>query len=67
MLAGIKNYKAKFYSFDRKKEIFAKKNDKVSFDTTKPILAADHWTKDQLVTRQTDLVERARRIWSLNG
>jgi hypothetical protein len=67
LLAGIKNYKAKFYSFDRKKEIFAKKNDKVSFDTTKPILAADHWTKDQLVTRQTDLVERARRIWSLNG
>lgn len=67
LLAGIKNYKAKFYSFDRKKEIFAKKNDKVSFDTTKPILAADHWTKDQIVTRQTDLVERARRIWSLNG
>lgn len=67
LLAGIKNYKAKFYSFDRKKEIFAKKNDKVSFDTTKPILAADHWTKDQLVTRQADLVERARRIWSLNG
>lgn len=67
LLAGIKNYKAKFYSFDRKKEIFAKKNDKVSFDTTKPILAADHWTKDQLLTRQTDLVERARRIWSLNG
>lgn len=67
LLAGIKNYKAKFYSFDRKKEIFAKKNDKVSFDTTKPILTADHWTKDQLLTRQTDLVERARLIWSLNG
>lgn len=67
LLAGIKNYKAKFYSFDRKKEIFAKKNDKVSFDTTKPILAADHWTKDQLTVRQTDLVERAGRIWSLGG
>ena len=67
LLAGIKNYKAKFYSFDRKKEIFAKKNDKVSFDTTKPILAAEHWTKDQLTVRQTDLVERAGRIWSLGG
>ena len=44
-----------------------KKNDKVSFDTTKPILAAEHWTKDQLTARQTDLVERAGRIWSLGG
>lgn len=65
LLAGIKNYKAKFYSFDRKKEIFAKKNDKVSFDTTKPILDAEHWTKVQLTARQADLVERARQMWSV--
>lgn len=65
LLAGIKNYKAKFYSFARKKEIFADKNDKVSFDTTKPILAAVHWTKDELAIRQNDLVERARQIWAL--
>ncbi|MHA6689434.1 DUF262 domain-containing protein [Devosia sp. A449] len=65
LLSGIKNYKAKFYSFARKKEIFANKNDKVSFDTTKPILAAVHWTKDELAIRQKDLVERARQIWAL--
>lgn len=65
LLAGIKNYKAKFYSFDRKKEVFSRKNDKVSFDTTKPILAADEWTKDQLASRQIDLVGRAVRVWSL--
>lgn len=65
LLAGIKNYKAKFYSFDRKKEVFSKKNDKVSFDTTKPILAAEEWTKDQLSARQADLVGRAVCVWSL--
>lgn len=65
LLAGIKNYKAKFFSFERKKEIFAKKNDKVSFDTTKPILAAANWTKKELAVRQTDLIERARVTWSL--
>lgn len=65
LLAGIKNYKAKFYSFARKKEIFANKNDKVSFDTTKSILLAAHWTKDELAIRQNDLVERARKIWAL--
>ena len=67
LLAGIKNYKAKFYSFDRKKEVFSKKNDKVSFDTTKPILAADEWTKVQLATRQAELVSRAARVWSLTA
>lgn len=67
LLAGNKNYKAKFYSFDRKKEVFSKKHDKVSFDTTKPILAADEWTKDQLATRQVDLVNRAVRVWSLTA
>ena len=40
---------------------------KVSFDTTKPILAANEWTKDQLVTRQADLVSRAARVWSLTA
>lgn len=65
LLAGIKNYKAQYFPFDRKKKIYAERNNRVSFDTTKPILSAEHWTTDLLTTRQTDLVDRARRIWSL--
>ncbi|WP_265501810.1 DUF262 domain-containing protein [Paracoccus beibuensis] len=67
LLAGIKNYKAQYFPFDRKKKIYAERNNRVSFDTTKPILSADHWTKDLLTARQADLVDRAERIWSVNA
>ena len=67
LLAGIKNYKAQYFPFDRKKKIYAERNNRVSFDTTKPILSADHWTKDLLTARQADLVDRAQRIWSVNA
>ncbi|WP_246448924.1 HNH endonuclease family protein [Paracoccus amoyensis] len=67
LLAGIKNYKAQYFPFDRKKKIYAERNNRVSFDTTKPILSADHWTKDLLTVRQADLVDRAQRIWSVNA
>jgi len=67
LLAGIKNYKAQYFPFDRKKKIYAERNNRVSFDTTKLILSADHWTKDLLIARQADLVDRAQRIWSVNA
>jgi hypothetical protein len=67
LLAGIKNYKAQYFPFDRKKKIYAERNNRVSFDTTKSILSADHWTKDLLTARQADLVDRAQRIWSVNA
>ncbi|KSV68945.1 hypothetical protein N183_30525 [Sinorhizobium sp. Sb3] len=65
LLAGIKNYKAQHFSFDRKRKIYAERNNRVSFDTTKPILDAEHWTIELLSARQNDLMERAQRIWSL--
>jgi hypothetical protein len=67
LLAGIKNYKAQYFPFDRKKKIYSERNNRVSFDTTKPILSADHWTKELLTARQADLVDRAQRIWSVNA
>jgi len=67
LLAGIKNYKAQYFPFDRKKKIYAERNNRVSFDTTKPILSAEHWTKELLTARQADLVERAQRIWSVDA
>lgn len=66
LLAGIKNYKAQYFPFDRKKKIYAERNNRVSFDTTKPILSADHWTKDLMAARQADLLDRAQQIWSLS-
>lgn len=67
LLAGIKNYKAQYFAFERKKKIYSERNNRVSFDTTKPILAAEHWTKELLAKRQAELVDRAWRIWSFSG
>ncbi|RWP01368.1 MAG: hypothetical protein EOQ98_06675 [Mesorhizobium sp.] len=36
-------------------------------NVAKPILSAEHRTKNLLTARQTDLVERAQRIWSFNA
>lgn len=66
LLSGIKNYKAQYWSFDRKKGIYSERNNRVSFDTTKPILEAAHWTKENIAARQRNLVEKAQRIWSIN-
>lgn len=65
LLAGIKNYKAQYFPFERKKAIYAERNNKVSFDTTKPILAAPDWTPHVLAARHEDLMDRAARLWSL--
>jgi len=67
LLSGIKNHKAQYYPFDRKKKIYAERNARVSFDTTKPILDAEHWTEDKMTERQEHLMEQARRIWSINS
>ena len=66
LLAGIKNYKAQYFPFERKKKIYAERNNRVSFDTTKPILSTEEWTKDQLHARQIDLLERAIQVWSIS-
>ena len=67
LLTGIKNYKAQSFPFERKKRIYAERNNRVSFDTTKSILQAEKWTKDELSARQGDLLERAVRIWSIES
>jgi Protein of unknown function DUF262/Protein of unknown function (DUF1524) len=63
LLAGIKNYKAQYFSFDRKKGFYAEKNKKVSFDTTKQILSEPEWRSEQIEARQRALMESAVRIW----
>ena len=65
LLAGIKNYRAQYFSFDRKKKIYAECNNKVSFDTTKQILDQDDWTNDAIQTRHNQMVETAASIWAI--
>jgi len=65
LLAGIKNYKAQYFSFDRKKNIYAERNNKVSFDTTKQILDQNDWRVDVVEARHTRMVNAAAGIWSI--
>jgi len=63
LLAGTKNYRAKNYDFDRKKVIYTEKNNSVSFDTTKLILAEGEWNEEALDRRQRELRSRAAHLW----
>ena len=65
LLAGRKNYQAQYYGFDRKKEIYSEKNNKVSFDTTKLILEQDDWRPETIESRQAKMVEAAADIWTI--
>ncbi|MBE2917206.1 GmrSD restriction endonuclease domain-containing protein [Anoxybacillus flavithermus] len=65
LLSGTKNSAAQYYSFDRKKEIYEKRNKKVSFDLTKEILEEKEWTKNQILSRQEKLVKKAMEIWGI--
>lgn len=66
LLAGIKNYKAQYFSFDRKKKIYSERNNKVSFDTTKQLLSQDDWRLEHIEARQRGMVNAAAAIWTIS-
>ena len=65
LLAGSKNYKAQYFDFDRKKEIYAERNNKVSFDTTKEILDQEDWRGGTIQKRQSKMMEVAAAVWEV--
>lgn len=65
LLAGIKNYKAQYFSFERKRKIYEERNNKVSFDTTKQILQQSNWTPEQIKSRHQGMVDAAADIWTI--
>lgn len=66
LLSGRKNYRAQYYSFDRKKKIYNERNNKVSFDLTKEICEVDDWHLPVLEERHNKLMELSREIWTIN-
>lgn len=65
LLAGNKNYKAQYFSFDRKKQIYAERNNEVSFDTTRQILDQDDWRIGEIQSRHEQRVRAATSIWAI--
>jgi uncharacterized protein with ParB-like and HNH nuclease domain len=66
LLGGSKNFKAQYYSFPRKIEIYLKRNEKVSFDLTKEICGQAEWAVEQVEARQKRLMDIAGKLWTLN-
>jgi hypothetical protein len=64
-LAGNKNYKAQYFDFNRKKTIYERRNDKVSFDLSKEVCAVEDWNEAALKARQQRMIEAAREIWTI--
>lgn len=66
LLSGIKNYKAKNYSFEEKQAAYKDRGRITSFETTKPLLQLKQWSTTELAERQEMLTNAALEIWSIN-
>lgn len=62
-LAGNKNSAAQYYSFDRKKDIYNRRAEKVSFDLTRQVVDTPEWNPTVVELRHLQLVENAKGIW----
>lgn len=65
LLCGKKNTRAQYYDFLRKKEIYLKLNEKVSFDMTKEVCDASEWTVAHIEKRQGKLIDAAKTLWAI--
>lgn len=65
LLSGRKNSQAQNYSFDRKKEIYTRKNETTSFDLTKEVCDTDEWNLEIIQKRQNELIEFAKKLWEI--
>lgn len=65
LLSGRKNAQAQNYDFDKKKDIYLKNSEKVSFDITKEICNESEWNLEVVSKRQTYLMDCANKIWSI--
>jgi Protein of unknown function (DUF1524) len=65
LLCGHKNYKAQYYDFDRKKQIYSDRNKKVSFDLTKDVCEQTEWTVSAIKDRHERLLKLAKQTWTV--
>lgn len=66
LLSASKNSSAKYFSFDKKKEVYQQLNKKVSFDMTKEVCDYNEWTETIIRERQEKLVSIVVKIWGIN-
>jgi uncharacterized protein with ParB-like and HNH nuclease domain len=67
LLNGHKNSKSQNFGFDKKREIYSEKSNKVSFDIAKNVLEYKEWNIKNLKHRHELLLEFAKNIWLVEG
>lgn len=65
LVSGRKNSAAQYYAFPKKRQVFLKRNETVSFDLTKEVCAEADWTLAKIEERQKKLTEAADRLWKI--
>ncbi|MBF2091225.1 HNH endonuclease, partial [Flavobacterium psychrophilum] len=65
LLSGRKNSQAQNYNFDKKKDVYLKNSEKVSFDLTKEICEKSEWNLDNFNKRQNQMIENSRKLWEI--
>jgi hypothetical protein len=66
LLCGKKNSKAQYFAFPKKKEIYLKRNEKMSFDMTKEICNEAEWKIEQIETRGKRFLEVAEKLLKID-
>lgn len=66
LLSGRKNSKAQYYEFPKKKEVYLKQNEKVSFDMAKEICDEIDWCIANIQKRQERMLKVARNLWTID-
>jgi hypothetical protein len=66
LISGNKNSEAQNSDFEKKKHVFQKLNDKVSFDITKDVCAYNHWNLENLEERHRRLSDVLKKLWLVN-
>ena len=67
LLSGRKNSQAQNYSFDKKREVYQRKNESTSFDLTKQVCDTEDWTVKEIEKRQAELIELAEKTWEIKA
>lgn len=65
LLSGRKNSQAQNYNFEKKKDVYLKNSEKVSFDLTKEICENDEWNIENLNSRHTQMIDNAKLLWKI--
>jgi hypothetical protein len=63
LISGHKNSEAQNSDFYKKKEIYKKHNNKVSFDITRDLCDLSEFNKDQLMIRHEKLKSTLKKLW----